>query len=401
MEERWFWALLSAGIWGKEPRIDGLTPLTAETWREVVRLANSSGTTGLLVKGIEMLPAEMRPPKPMVMKLLLTHTGYQRSHIRHNAALHKLMGMLREMDVEPVLLKGQGAAINFIDPTSRSCGDIDLYIGVDKTDHLIAKLKERGITCDEEIDDNEKHAVFYYDNLGVELHRHSTFMNLPKANSIYQQWWDEGCASDRCEALYVTADGRMLSEPEPGCEKVTLPTPEHGAFFLFYHVYHHFTSLIVQFRQFADVARHLHTHRHSIDRPALEAKLNELGLMHAWQSVGCFLHIYLGMDTDDIPFYDSSKEHMAEKIAKRLRKKVLYHRESKWKRPKGRISSKLYSYIHYFGVAWELLPIFPKESTAYLLQTTTQGLKILFRKANRTGTREHYLQRNSQEQSQE
>ena len=154
-------------------------------------------------------------------------------------------------------------------------------------------------------------------------------------------------------------------------------------------------------RQRTDVARHLHTHRHSIDRPALEAKLNELGLMHAWQSVGCFLHIYLGMDTDDIPFYDSSKEQMAEKIAKRLRKKVLYHRESKWKRPKGRISSKLYSYIHYFGVAWELLPIFPKESTAYLLQTTTQGLKILFRKANRTGTREHYLQRNSQEQSQE
>ena len=45
-----------------------------------------------------------------------------------NATLKEVCARLREADIHPILLKGQGVALCYRYPEQRQCGDIDLYI---------------------------------------------------------------------------------------------------------------------------------------------------------------------------------------------------------------------------------------------------------------------------------
>ena len=51
---------------------------------------------------------------------------------------------------------------------------------------------------------------------------------------------------------------------------------------------------------------------------SLREILSRLDMMKPWQAFGCVLVNYFGMPADLFPFYDSSQEHKAEKILRRL-----------------------------------------------------------------------------------
>ena len=385
--EACFWALLRAGLWNDSGFLDKMPPPTHDQWREVLALGQRTATLGILLEASPLLPNQ--PPEWVRLECISQRGGVMRAHTKHNKAIHSLMTLFRQWGVESILLKGQGIASQYANPYARACGDIDIYIGPEKLDPLLSLLEQQGITCEEEVDDNEKHAHFYFNDLAIELHRHSALMDSRRSDRLYQQWWAEGVGHG--EALYVTPDGQMLTQPQEGAEKVMLAPPEQNAFFLFYHAFHHFTSMGVQFRQFCDVARFLYTHKGRINLDILHAQLICHRLLHPWQVVGVYLHRCLGLPTDCIPFYDDTKD--IRPLLRRLRKKCLYPRTPLIPRPNGRTASKLYSFYLHIVTSFELLGCFPSVAGRLLWFRTTLGIAQFFNRANRTGTLEHYQQR--------
>ena len=65
-----------------------------------------------------------------MMKLMMVRVKTEQMHQLLNTTLNQIVKALDKEGVPSVLLKGQGVAHNYRKPSSRSCGDIDLYTGL-------------------------------------------------------------------------------------------------------------------------------------------------------------------------------------------------------------------------------------------------------------------------------
>lgn len=373
-----FWTLLRRALWQTD---EPLPSLSAPQWHELVRMALSSGTAGLLAEGIEGLPSGQRPPADVLQELVVQRSQLIRRHQHHNAVIAHLHALFAELGVESWLLKGQGNALQYAVPTCRSSHDIDIYVGPAHLDPLLLSLQHQGITCEEEIDDNGHHATFYYERVRIELHRHPTIMDTPRADRAFQRWWEEGCK--RPERVSI------------GGAQVQMAAPTQNAFFIFYHAYHHLYSMDPHLGAFCDVARFLFTHQQSIDRQDFEAQLCQQRLMAPWQAIASMMHHSLGADPATLPAYrPTARPGRAERaILRRLRRKCLYPRQPLFARPQGRLFGKLYSLALHIGVFFSSFALFPLLATRTLLHRIVAGVGLFFSKKNRSGTAEHYLNR--------
>lgn len=122
-----FLALLRSGLWdtpADATLFDGSTD-----WNAIFTHASRQTVMGLVAAGVASLPAALRPPAPVADRLRGIITASIRSHALLNRTLAEAVMLLLRNDIRPVLLKGQGVAANYAEPTLRMCGDIDLYVG--------------------------------------------------------------------------------------------------------------------------------------------------------------------------------------------------------------------------------------------------------------------------------
>ena len=102
----------------------------------------------IVTDGIETLPQELWPRKEAMMKLMMVRVRTEQMHQLLNSTLNQIVSALNDKDIPSVLLKGQGVAQNYRKPTSRSCGDIDLYTGLggyEQACRIIDRLKNMNL----------------------------------------------------------------------------------------------------------------------------------------------------------------------------------------------------------------------------------------------------------------
>lgn len=85
---------------------------------------------GLVVDGIEGLPADVRPERSLMMSAIGRVCGIERSNGVAKDVLGSLLAEYRSAGVEPVLMKGLGVGDRYPCPDHRACGDIDLFLPV-------------------------------------------------------------------------------------------------------------------------------------------------------------------------------------------------------------------------------------------------------------------------------
>ena len=124
-----FIELLRAGLWGRAA--DAALFRDGVDWKAVLRIAKEQTVSVIVADGIETLPAELWPPKEVMLKLMMLRVKTSQMHALLNSTLNQIVGALDAQGVPSVLLKGQGVAQNYRKPESRTCGDIDLYTGLD------------------------------------------------------------------------------------------------------------------------------------------------------------------------------------------------------------------------------------------------------------------------------
>jgi hypothetical protein len=297
-------ALLRAGLWNTPVPAD-ITFNRDTDWNAILVLARQQTVLGLVANAIFHLPESQQPEQELLLKLTAQVSAIAKSHAVLNDTVVKVATLLEDNGIVPVLLKGQGVAALYPEPTLRMCGDIDLYVGkrnYTRACHLLMELPG----TDTEHTESVKHFHTKLNGVTIELHRIVEQLYNPWQNRRFQRWSEANMSETDTDA--VKFDGM----------EVHVPSDCVNAVYIFNHLWHHFLTGGIGLRQLCDWVMVLHRAKEVLDLSELEKCLNDFGLWKPWRIFGCIAVNYLGLPEKEFPFYDASKQKQAEQILGRI-----------------------------------------------------------------------------------
>ena len=214
-------------------------------WHELYSFASKQALLGLCFEGIERLgeeyPEELKR-NPIGRELLMTWMGkaqqIRRQNMKVNAVASKLFSMLREDGMRCCVLKGQGNALIYPNPYSRTPGDIDVWINASR--ERIMEYAQKKFELEDDI--RLQHLETSLDGVPVELHFIPCSMNNPICHARLQKWFRRN-ADLQCSHIVGLPD-------EAG--DIAIPTTAFNVVYQLTHLYHHFFDEGIGMRQIID-----------------------------------------------------------------------------------------------------------------------------------------------------
>lgn len=214
-------------------------------WQELYSFASKQALLGLCFDGIERLgeeyPEELKQ-NPIGRELLMTWMGkaqqIRRQNMKVNAVAGKLFSMLREDGLRCCILKGQGNALMYPNPYSRTPGDIDVWI--DASRERIMEYTQKKFELGDDI--RLQHLETSLDGVPVELHFFPCSMNNILYHARLQKWFRRN-ADLQCS--------NVVSLPD-GAGDIAIPTTAFNVVYQLTHLYHHFFDEGIGMRQIID-----------------------------------------------------------------------------------------------------------------------------------------------------
>ena len=214
-------------------------------WQELYSFASKQALLGLCFDGIERLgkeyPEELKQ-NPIGRELLMTWMGkaqqIRRQNLKVNAVASKLFSMLREDGLRCCILKGQGNALMYPNPYSRTPGDIDVWINASR--ERIIEYASKKFELEDDI--RLQHLGTSLDGAPVELHFFPCSMNNPIYHARLQKWFRRN-ADLQCSHIVGLPDG---------AGDIAIPTTAFNVVYQLTHLYHHFFDEGIGMRQIID-----------------------------------------------------------------------------------------------------------------------------------------------------
>ena len=214
-------------------------------WQKLYSFASKQALLGLCFDGIERLgeeyPEELRL-NPIGRELLMTWMGkaqqIRRQNMKVNAVADKLFSMLREDGMRCCVLKGQGNALMYPNPYSRTPGDIDVWI--DASRERIMEYAQKKFELEDDI--RLQHLETSLDGVPVELHFFPCSMNNPIYHARLQKWFRRN-ADLQCSHIVGLPDG---------AGDIAIPMTAFNVVYQLCHLYHHFFDEGIGMRQIID-----------------------------------------------------------------------------------------------------------------------------------------------------
>ena len=339
-----YFTLLRSALWDTPVAIDG--PVE---WEAVMRLAKHHANTALLGGVASQMTGDNRPSEAMLGKMQAVMRGNLLSQMNLKQILASAVLLLREHDIEPVLLKGFGLAMLYPNPSLRQFGDIDLYVGLEDFHEACRLLRTLpgGYNWGEEVDKGHQYNI-EFGQYPMEIHRVSADMNDPKVAKIYANIELDGL---RTNTQRVDYEGLEIS----------LPSKEFMVFYTFYHAWHHFMITGVGWRQISDVTMALHAYHGQLDLDKLKQWFDSMHLTKPWQAFGYLMVEQLGLPKAEMPFYDAQCQRTAQRLYRKVMEVGNFGRNSRFKqrRPKSRLMKIIHSFIGIFVDFFYRVRVFP------------------------------------------
>ena len=214
-------------------------------WQELYSFASKQAILGLCFEGIERLgkeyPEELKR-NPIGRELLMTWMGkaqqIRRQNMKVNAVAGKLYSKFREDGLRCCILKGQGNALMYPNPYSRTPGDIDAWI--DASRERIMEYTQKKFELGDDI--RLQHLETSLDGVPVELHFFPCSMNNPIYHARLQKWFRRN-ADLQCSHIVGLPDG---------AGDIAIPTTAFNVVYQLTHLYHHFFDEGIGMRQIFD-----------------------------------------------------------------------------------------------------------------------------------------------------
>ena len=214
-------------------------------WRQLYTFASKQAILGICFDGIERLgneyPNELKQ-NPIGKDLLMTWMGaaqqIRRQNRKVNAVAGKLFSMLKKDGLRCCVLKGQGNALMYPNPYSRTPGDVDVWI--DASRERILKYAQKKFELGDDI--RLQHLETSLDGVPVELHFFPCSMNNPIYHARLQKWFRRN-ADLQCSHIVGLPDG---------AGDIAIPTSAFNVVYQLCHLYHHFFDEGIGMRQIID-----------------------------------------------------------------------------------------------------------------------------------------------------
>lgn len=219
-------------------------------WDAIEALAAEQGLSAVVVDGVDRLPVEKRPPKPVLLQWIgETLQGYEYRYELYCRTIAEMAAFYNEHGFKMMVLKGYACCLDWPKPEHRPVGDIDIWqFGKQKeADDLLAK--EKGIKIDR---GHHHHTVFDWRDFMVENHYDFVNIYAHKSSRELEKIFKEQGQDD---SHYVDLYG----------ERIYLPSPNLHALFLICHMASHFVGSNITLRQVLDWAFFVEKHTKEID----------------------------------------------------------------------------------------------------------------------------------------
>ena len=260
-------------------------------WRQPYTFASRQALLGFCFDGIERLTKEFSEElkqNPMGRDLLMTWMGaaqqIRRQNVKVNAVASKLFSMLREDGMRCCILKGQGNALMYPNPYSRTPGDIDVWI--DASRERIMEYAQKKFELGDDI--RLQHLETSLDGVPVELHFFPCSMNNLLYHARLQKWFKLN-ADLQCS--------NVVSLPD-GIGEIAIPTTAFNVIYQLTHLYHHFFDEGIGMRQIIDYYYVVNNDELLVIRDTLQRELKHLGLWKLAGAVMYVLHEALGLSEE-------------------------------------------------------------------------------------------------------
>ena len=283
-----YFAFLRYSLGGKR---DISRVIVGMDWQNLYSFASKQAILGLCFDGIERLgeeyPEELRL-NPIERELLMTWMGkaqqIRRQNRKVNTVASKLFSMQRKDGLRCCVLKGQGNALMYPNPYTRTPGDIDVWVNASREE--ITEYAK----CHFKLEDDIRfhHLETSLDGVPVELHFFPGIMNNPIYNARLQKWFKRN-ADLQCSHIVGLPDG---------AGEIAVSTTAFNVIYQLCHLYHHFFDEGIGMRQIIDYYYVVNNDELLLIRDTLHRELKHLGLWKFARAVMYVLHEALGLSEE-------------------------------------------------------------------------------------------------------
>ena len=207
-------------------------------WKELYAIAKKQCLVGVLFDGIKKLPAEhVGMKKELLLQWMAESQMLEKANVRLNDAAIQVSKWFRKKGFRTCILKGQGNALMYPNPYSRTPGDIDIWVeGEDK----------RVISFVRSISPQEKacyHHIEFpsYKGVEVEVHYRPSFLLCFWNNRKLQKYYERVKKEQFSHRVILGEQG-----------EIAIPTVEFNLIFQLTHIISHLMNEGIGLRQLVD-----------------------------------------------------------------------------------------------------------------------------------------------------
>jgi len=207
-------------------------------WKELYAIAKKQCLVGVLFDGIKKLPAEyVGMKKELLLQWMAESQMLEKANVRLNDAAIHVSEWFRKKEFRTCILKGQGNALMYPNPYSRTPGDIDIWVeGGDK--RLIFFVRS--------ISPHEKacyHHIEFpsYKGVEVEVHYRPSFLLCFWHNRKLQKYYERVKEKQFSHRVMLGEQG-----------EIAIPTAEFNLIFQLTHIFSHLMNEGIGLRQLLD-----------------------------------------------------------------------------------------------------------------------------------------------------
>ena len=207
-------------------------------WKELYAIAQKQCLVGVLFDGIKKLPAEyVGMKKELLLQWMAESQMLEKANVRLNDAAIQVSEWFRKKGFRTCILKGQGNALMYPNPYSRTPGDIDIWVeGDDK----------RVISFVHSISSHEKacyHHIEFpsYKGVEVEVHYRPSFLLCFWHNRKLQKYYERVKEEQFSHRVMLGEQG-----------EIAIPTVEFNLIFQLTHIFSHLMNEGIGLRQLVD-----------------------------------------------------------------------------------------------------------------------------------------------------
>ena len=207
-------------------------------WKELYAIAKKQCLVGLLFDGIKKLAAEhVGMKKELLLQWMAESQMLEKANVRLNDAAILVSEWFRKKGFRTCILKGQGNALMYPNPYSRTPGDIDIWVegGDKRVISFVRSISPHEKACYHHIDFPS------YKGVEVEVHYRPSFLLCFWHNRKLQKYYERVKEEQFSHRVMLGEQG-----------EIAIPTVEFNLIFQLTHIYAHLMNEGIGLRQLLD-----------------------------------------------------------------------------------------------------------------------------------------------------